>query len=918
MFRLLLAVSAILISAVATFAEPPDYVRDVQPLLTKYCAGCHNATDAAFNGELALHDFDSLMKGGMNGAAIAPGDVGKSRLIALMERTAEPAMPPEGEPAPTADEIAILKTWIAAGAKGPVGHDLPPLALPSIATTGPVRQPVQAVAWSSDGQMLAVGRYRAVELLGGDLKPHATLDGFAGKVNVLAFLADNRLLVAGGEAGLAGEVGLWTIDSPAPVWKSTAHSDAITSGAVSSDGRIIATGSYDQSIILWDAATGEQSATLSGHNGPVFDLAFHPNRPILASASGDRTIKLWDAGTAERLDTLIEPTKEQVTVAFSPDGTRLAAGGADNRVRIWGVSDGTPGTTAIRHSHFAHEGPLVALAYSSDGRLLITASEDRTVKVWNAETLTQATAPRIQSDWVAALATSDDRICLGRLDGSVETLPLPKTAHGSRSTAHSPAVAERPDAIPVEHPMPEAISEVEPNDDFETATPLTLPGTVTGVLDSVEDGRADADWFRFTASAGQTWIFETNAARTQSPADTIIDIRHPDGSAVERLRLRAVRDSAINFRGFSAANPGLRVDYWEEMELNEYLYLSGEVCRIFRMPQGPDSDMQLYSVNRQRRSYFETTPVAHALFEAVYVVEPHPPGTELPANGLPIFSLPFENDDDAERKLGRDSRLTFTAPADGDYAVRVRDTRGFGSPRHTYTLVARRPRPDFAVTITEKERTVPVGSGQRLTLAVDRIDGFDGPIRVAFDALPDGLSVSTPVVIEAGHESASVVLTAVAGATTPTVESLNATSITATASVDGRLISRPVEPPGKLDVAENPKVHLTLASEQGEEIVLRPGESVTAMLQLERDGFDEQLNVDIDNLPHGVIVDHIGLNGVLIRKGENRRQIVLSCANWVPATTRQIFAVGRGQGDPASSPVVLRVVRNDELVRAGE
>ena len=64
-----------------------------------------------------------------------------------------------------------------------------------------------------------------------------------------------------------------------------------------------------------------------------------------------------------------------------------------------------------------------------------------------------------------------------------------------------------------------------------------------------------------------------------------------------------------------------------------------------------------------------TTPVAHALFEAVYIVEPHPPGTALPANGLPVFSLPYENDDDAERKLGRDSKLIFTAPADGDYVV---------------------------------------------------------------------------------------------------------------------------------------------------------------------------------------------------------------------------------------------------------
>jgi hypothetical protein len=74
---------------------------------------------------------------------------------------------------------------------------------------------------------------------------------------------------------------------------------------------------------------------------------------------------------------------------------------------------------------------------------------------------------------------------------------------------------------------------------------------------------------------------------------------------------------------------------------------------------------------------------------------PYPIGTELPNNGLPVFTLYYENDDDSQRKLGKDSRLTFVAPADGAYFVRVTDVRGFSGEDFKYELIIRRPMPDF-------------------------------------------------------------------------------------------------------------------------------------------------------------------------------------------------------------------------------
>ena len=907
----------------------PDYARDVQPLLTKYCAGCHNADEA--NGEFAVQNFAALGRGGEHGAAFVAGKPDESRLIRLVERTDDPAMPPEDEPAPTPTEIALLRAWIAAGAPGPAGVTAP-LSVPTITPTAPVRRSVHAAVWSPDGQTLAVGRYGSVELWNADQvdaagTPTRTLAGPAGHVNGLAFTPDGAtLLAAGGAAGLAGEVVAFDIASGERRWTAAGHRDAVTAAALAPDGRVLATGSYDQTIRLWDVASGTELRLLTGHNGPVYGLAFHPTQPLLASASGDRTVKLWNPTTGARLDTLTEPTKDQHAIAFSPDGGHLAAGGADNRVRIWGVAQGEAGTTPLLHAQFAHEAPLLALAYSGDGQVLVTAGQDRTVKFWNAAEMSQLAEPMPQPDWVAALALAHRHAVLGRMDGSLADVPLPNVplpnnvpaASGARqpagqagaasdqqpSSSHTPVVALRPGE--------RDILEAEPNDDAHTATPLPLPGQATGVLQSA----GDADCYRIAAVAGQTWILETNAAQSGSPADTILDVLHADGTPVERMRLRAVRDSAINFRGMNADNLGVRLDNWQEMELRDYVYFSGEVARIFRMPQGPDSDFLLTSLGGKRHSYFDTTAFGHAKDDPAYIVRPLPPGASPPDNGLPVFSVAYQNDDDAARQIGRDSRLTFTAPADGDYIVRVRDVRGFGGSDYRYTLSARQPVPGFTVRLKEKTREVPAGSGQDVTLIVQRRDGFAGRVTVTFEGLPVGLQMSSPVVIEAEQEEAHAVLTATSGAPAPSETAAAALQVLATADVEGQTVTQTVASLSKLTLGPPPKLRVTLRPTQpGEEITIRPGGHADSLLTIERNGFDGEMKFEVENLPHGVIVDHIGLSGVLVRNGETSRRVELTCADWVAPTTRLVFAVSLGEGGQASVPVLLRVLPRQDVAQ---
>jgi WD40 repeat protein len=373
--------------------------------------------------------------------------------------------------------------------------------------------------------------------------------------------------------------------------------------------------------------------------------------------------------------------------------------------------------------------------------------------------------------------------------------------------------------------LPEAVASM-PNDSPQKALPIAAPGSACGRIHRRPAGQPpEANYYRFESKAGQKWIIETNAARRGSPIDTRIDVLTADGRPIERLLLQAVRDSYINFRGIDSGGNQPRLKNWEEMELNQYVYLGGEVCKLYRAPQGPDSDFLVYrDLAGRRRPYFDTTATDHPNFEPVYVVEPHPPGTKLSDNGLPVFPIYYSNDDDSQRKLGRDSRLLFTAPAEGSYLVRVVDVRGEGGDRYIYRLTVREPRPDFNVTLGGADPTVNAGSGKRFKLSADRVDYFDGEIRVDIDGLPPGFVATTPIVIQAGHLEADGVINALESAPAPTEQTRAMTKITATARTDGRDVTKTVNGLNQIKLAGKPKllVRLSLDQPTTETVVHRP------------------------------------------------------------------------------------------------
>ena len=113
------------------------------------------------------------------------------------------------------------------------------------------------------------------------------------------------------------------------------HEGGIASVAFSIDGTTLASGSWDDTIRVWDARTGRHLQTIDEHKDGVRSVAFSLNGLTLASGSEDGTIRLWDANAGEHLRTIEGHMGEVTSIAFSPDELTLASGSADGTILLW-------------------------------------------------------------------------------------------------------------------------------------------------------------------------------------------------------------------------------------------------------------------------------------------------------------------------------------------------------------------------------------------------------------------------------------------------------------------------------------------------------------------------------------------------------------------------------------------------------
>ncbi|KAK4159680.1 WD40-repeat-containing domain protein [Cladorrhinum sp. PSN259] len=115
------------------------------------------------------------------------------------------------------------------------------------------------------------------------------------------------------------------------------------------DTRLLASGSYDKTVKIWDPATGKCVLTLKGHSNSVYSVAWSYDAARLASGSSDNTVKIWDPATGQCVSTLNGHSNTVWSVAWSYDAARLASGSRDNTVKIWDPATGQCVSTLKGH-----------------------------------------------------------------------------------------------------------------------------------------------------------------------------------------------------------------------------------------------------------------------------------------------------------------------------------------------------------------------------------------------------------------------------------------------------------------------------------------------------------------------------------------------------------------------------------------
>ncbi|WP_372723523.1 c-type cytochrome domain-containing protein [Novipirellula sp.] len=343
------ALSSLLLSRAEALSEevpPVSFRSDIAPILLDRCLACHGAKKA--EGGYRVDTYAELLK---------PGDSGEPPIAKSADQVSEllrrvvcedefERMPAESEPL-TAEQIELLKNWIAGGASfdGDDPSGLLSLVIPAVQYADPPQVyaqavPITATVFSPDGTQLVTGGYHELAIWNtADASLVRRIKNVGQRVFALAFSPDGRTLAVGcGEPGRSGEV------------------------------RLI------------DFATGEIKGVVARTNDVVLDLAYRPGADELAIAAADASIRIVNVATLEEIRTIASHADWVTAVAWSDDGTRLASASRDKSAKVY---DGASGE--LISSYTGHGAAVRGVSILAENKQVVSVGTDGKMHRWDID-----------------------------------------------------------------------------------------------------------------------------------------------------------------------------------------------------------------------------------------------------------------------------------------------------------------------------------------------------------------------------------------------------------------------------------------------------------------------------------------------------------------------------------------------------
>ncbi|TFK27903.1 WD40 repeat-like protein [Coprinopsis marcescibilis] len=197
------------------------------------------------------------------------------------------------------------------------------------------------------------------------------------------------------------------------------HTLYVTSVAFTPDCKHVVSGSWDNTIRIWDAATGQGvREPLRGHNGWIWSVAVSADSQRIVSGSDDHTVRIWDARTRQEVaPSPLRGSTYPLSVAISPDGSRIVAGSADGMIHVWDAETGESTIPPLK----GHEDWVRSVVISPDGNRIVSGSHDCTVRVWDIRSGAEVKRMTGNMRLVRSVAISPDgsKIVSGSADETV-------------------------------------------------------------------------------------------------------------------------------------------------------------------------------------------------------------------------------------------------------------------------------------------------------------------------------------------------------------------------------------------------------------------------------------------------------------------------------------------------------------------